>query len=92
MAVTTSLKLDDSMKERIQRLAAARRRTAHWIMREAVEVYVRREEGLDRMRQDALAAWEHHRLTGLHVTAAEADAWLAELEKGTEAEVPECHR
>jgi predicted transcriptional regulator len=33
---TASLKLDTEMKERVQRLASARRRTPHWIMREAV--------------------------------------------------------
>ena len=41
---TTSLKLDPEIKDRVQRLAAARRRSAHWIMREAVEQYVEREE------------------------------------------------
>jgi predicted transcriptional regulator len=43
-AATTSLKLDSELKERVQQLARARRRTAHWIMREAVEQYVGREE------------------------------------------------
>ncbi len=52
---TTSLKLDSELKERVQRLAAARRRSAHWIMREAVEQYVGREEKRERFRQDALA-------------------------------------
>ena len=32
---TTSLKLDSELKERVQRIAAARRRTPHWVMREA---------------------------------------------------------
>ena len=36
-AATTSLKLDSELKERVQQLARARRRTVHWIMREAVE-------------------------------------------------------
>ena len=39
---TTSLKLEFELKERVQRLASARRRSAHWIMREAVEQYVGR--------------------------------------------------
>ncbi|MGD0369011.1 MAG: ribbon-helix-helix domain-containing protein, partial [Acidobacteriaceae bacterium] len=39
---TTSLKLDAETKERVQRLASSRRRTPHWIMREAVEQYVER--------------------------------------------------
>ncbi|HTA78078.1 MAG TPA: ribbon-helix-helix protein, CopG family [Terracidiphilus sp.] len=88
---TTSLKLDQELKERVQRLATARKRSAHWIMREAVEEYVGREEKRERLKQDALAAWAHYQETGLHVTAKEADAWLEKLEAGEAAEAPECH-
>jgi predicted transcriptional regulator len=88
---TTSLKLDVQLKERVQRLAAVRRRTAHWIMREAVEQYVGREEKREQFRQDALAAWNGYQATGLHATAEEADVWLAKLEAGEQAEAPECH-
>lgn len=88
---TTSLKIDLELKERVQRLASARRRSAHWIMREAVEQYVGREEKREQLRQDVLAAWSHYQSTGLHATAGEADAWLAKLEAGEDAEAPECH-
>ena len=60
-------------------------------MREAVEQYVEREEKREQFRQDALAAWTHYQATGLHVTAEEADAWLAKLEAGKDAAPPECH-
>lgn len=90
-ATTTSLKIDAELKERVQRLAASRRRSPHWIMREAVEQYVSREEQRERLRQDALAAWNHYQTTGLHLTADEADAWLAKLEKGGSAKAPKCH-
>ena len=89
--LTTSLKLDSQLKERVQRLAAARRRSAHWIMREAVEQYVAHEEEREQLRQDALAAWEHYQTTGLHATAEEADAWLVKLEAGEDGGTPECH-
>jgi predicted transcriptional regulator len=88
---TTSLKLDAETKDRVQRLAATRRRSAHWIMREAVEQYVEREERLEQLRQEALAAWAEYQTTGLHVTAKEADAWLAKLEAGKHAAIPKCH-
>jgi predicted transcriptional regulator len=88
---TTSLKLDGAMKERVHRLAVAHRRSAHWIMREAIEQYVTREEQRERLRQDALAAWDDYRTTGLHLTAGEADAWLAKLEAGKDAITPKCH-
>jgi predicted transcriptional regulator len=89
---TTSLKLDDELKKKVQRLASARRRSTHWILREAVEEYVGREEKREKLRQDALAAWTHYQETGLYATAKEADAWLAKLEAGEDAEAPECHR
>jgi predicted transcriptional regulator len=90
-ASTTSLKLDLKIKKRLQRLASARRRSPHWIMREAIEQYVEREEKRERLRQDALAAWTSFQTTGLHVTAEEADAWLAKLEAGEDAAPPKCH-
>jgi predicted transcriptional regulator len=88
---TTSLKLDSAMKERVNRLASARRRSPHWVMREAVEQYVEREEKRERLRQDALAAWAEYQAAGLHVTAKEADAWLTKLEAGKRAVIPKCH-
>jgi len=88
---TTSLKLDAETKARLQKLAQARRRSSHWLMREAIEQYVEREERREQFRQDALAAWAEYQATGLHVTAEEADAWLARLEAGEDAEPPECH-
>jgi predicted transcriptional regulator len=87
---TTSLKLDSVMKERVNRLASARRRSPHWVMREAVEQYVEREEKRERLRQDALAVWGEYQTTGLHVTAKDADAWMAKLEAGTRAVIPKC--
>jgi predicted transcriptional regulator len=89
-ASTTSLKLDVDVKQRVQRLASARRRSPHWLMREAIEEYVEREEKREQFRQDALAAWAHYQTTGLHATTEEADAWLAKLEAGKNAAPPKC--
>lgn len=88
---TTSLKLDAEIKARLQRLAEARRRTPHWLMREAIEQYVEREERHEQVRRDALAAWAEYQATGQHVTAEEADAWLARLEAGEDADPPPPH-
>jgi predicted transcriptional regulator len=87
---TTSLKLDVEVKKRVQRLAAARRRSPHWLMREAIEEYLDREEKREQFRQDALAAWSHYQTTGLHLTAEEAESWLAKLEAGKDAAPPKC--
>jgi predicted transcriptional regulator len=89
-ASTTSLKLDVEIKARVRRLASARRRSPHWLMREAIEEYVEREEKREQFRQEALAAWAHYQTTGLYVTAEDADAWLAKLEAGKDAAPPKC--
>lgn len=88
---TTSLKLDPNTKERVRRLASARRRSAQGLMREAIEQYVEREERREQFRREGYAAWEAFQATGLHLTADEADAWLAELEAGEDSDPPACH-
>ena len=89
--MAVSVKIDDTLKGRIQNLANARQRSPHWIMREAIARYVEQEEARDAMRQAAVAAWEDYQVTGLHATFEEADAWLAELESGKPAQPPQCH-
>ncbi len=86
-----AIKIDPDIKERVKRLAAARQRSPHWVMREAIRQYVEREEKREAFRQDGLKAWYEYQVTGLHVTAAEADAWLARLESGEDVPPPECH-
>jgi predicted transcriptional regulator len=90
-APTTSLKLDAAIKTRLERLAKARQRSSHWLMRQAIEQYIEREECREQLRQDALAAWAEYQATGRHVTADEADAWLARLEAGEDTEPPLPH-
>lgn len=92
MSTTTlypvAIKLDAAIKERVKRLAEARQRSAHWLMREAVSQYVDREEKRESFRQDALHAWEAYHSTGLYVSADAADAWLEQLEQGQDAPLP----
>ena len=86
-----AIKIEPEIKERVKRLADARHRTPHWLMREAIRQYVEREEKRETFRQDAITAWDDYQATGRHVTMADADAWLAQLEAGQDAEPPECH-
>lgn len=92
MASATSVKLDDDMKGRVQHLAVARKRTSHWIMREAIAQYVEREEKREAFRSETLKAWETFQDTGLHATAEEVDRWLASWGTDEELPAPECHR
>lgn len=91
-AKTVSVKLDAETRARVENLAEARHRSAHWVMREAISQYVDREEKRESFRQSTLKAWVDYQETGLHATAAEVDAWLSSW--GTEAELPApvCHK
>jgi predicted transcriptional regulator len=86
-----AIKIDADTKERVKRLADARSRTPHWLMREAIRQYVDREEKREAFRQSAMRAWDDYRASGMHATQAQADAWLAKLEAGKDVEPPECH-
>ncbi|CAH0497353.1 CopG family ribbon-helix-helix protein [Novosphingobium sp. CECT 9465] len=92
MPAVTSIKLDDALKGRIQQLAQTRRRTSHWIMREAIAQYVEREEKCESFRQDTLNAWDEFQATGLHATADQVEKWLASWGSDNESRAPECHK
>ncbi|WP_252179972.1 CopG family transcriptional regulator [Endozoicomonas sp. 4G] len=69
-------------------MATTSHRSAHWIMCEAIRHYVACEEKKEAFKQDALNAWEVYQENGKHLTFEEADAWLAKLEAGEDAEIP----
>jgi len=89
--MATSIKIDDDLKYRIQQLANARQRSAHWIMREALSQYVAREEARENFRQEALASWKAYQETGLHLTGTETRDWLKAWGTEEESELPKCH-
>ncbi|HME21546.1 MAG TPA: CopG family ribbon-helix-helix protein [Acetobacteraceae bacterium] len=89
--MATSIKIDDELKGRVQRLAGLRRRSAHWIMREAIAQYVAREEARESFRQEAKAAWTAYQETGRHLTEQEATDWLNTWGTERETALPECH-
>jgi predicted transcriptional regulator len=73
-------------------LAVSRKRTAHWLMREAITQFVDREEKRETFRQETLAAFQEFQETGLHITGDEAFAWLDSWGNGdNELAAPECH-
>jgi predicted transcriptional regulator len=86
-----AVKLDQDTRDRLKRLADAKDRSTHWMLREAVTQFVEREEKREAFRQAGLQAWEDYQATGKRVTHDEADVWLAKLEAGEEVEPPECH-
>jgi predicted transcriptional regulator len=89
--MATSVKLDDDLKGRVQKLAGERRRSAHWIMREAIQQYVVREEARESFKREALASWAEYHATGRHLTGGEVRQWLRAWGSEAEAELPHRH-
>ena len=89
--MATSIKIDDALKSRVRQLAETRRRSAHWIMREAIEQYVTREEQREAFKQEALQAWAAYQETGRHLTGEQTRDWLRTWGTDDEQPAPECH-
>ena len=87
-----NLQLDETLSDRLQRLADARQQSPEELMRKAIEQYVDYEEDREQLNRDMVASWEEYQTTGLHVTGEEVDAWLAKLEAGEDAEPPIPHK
>ncbi|MBB2837876.1 CopG family ribbon-helix-helix protein [Rhizobium sophoriradicis] len=90
--MASPFKLDDELKGRVQQLAEVRRRSSHWIMREAIAQYVEREEKREARRQETLDAWNEFEATGLHVTGVEVGKWLSTWGTDDELSAPECQK
>ena len=87
-----SLKLDINERDRLAALATARRRSPHYLMREAVSEYLTREEARQSFRDEADKAWLDYERTGLHATQAELEAWAKSQGTRKPRHAPKCHR
>ena len=85
-----SVKLEPDIRTRVEHLAEIHRRSVHWIMREAVQQYVEREEKKESLRQDLISAWDDYQITGFHVPAEGVEEWIASWWDDNELPVPEC--
>ena len=59
-------------------------------MRKAIAHDRARQVRHDSLRQNAIDAWNAYQSTGEHATMEDADAWLARLQAGEDAEPPVC--
>ena len=89
--MAVSVKPDDALKNRVQNLAASQRRCAHWIMREAIQQYVERQEACESFRQEALASWNEYQKGGQHLTGVETRDWLRSWGDEDGGDAPTCH-
>jgi predicted transcriptional regulator len=90
--IAVAIKIDQKTKERYKKLARIKDRSAHWMMREAINQYVDREEKRESFRRDAVNSWNEYQETGLHATGDEVIQWLNTWGTGDEKDAPECHQ
>lgn len=90
-AGTVSLKLDAHERGRIAALASAKKRTPHYLMKEAILDYVCREEARQNFIAAAEASFEHYKETGLHVTLDEFGSWVDAVQTAPDTALPACH-
>lgn len=88
---SVTIKLDDADRDRIASLASAKKRTPHYLMKEAILAYVKAEEVRQNFIAAAESSFEHYKETGLHITLDEFSQWVDTVQETPEAPVPACH-
>ncbi|OGR05744.1 MAG: hypothetical protein A2511_13000 [Deltaproteobacteria bacterium RIFOXYD12_FULL_50_9] len=83
-----AIKLPEHDKERLQRLGEAKKRTTHWLAKEAISQYLDREEKAEQFRQETMARWEDFCHTGKSVTNDKVMEWLDSWGSDNEREAP----
>ena len=83
-----AIKLPETDRERLKRLGEAKKRTAHWLAREAISQYLDREEAAESFKQEAVARWEEFSQTGRSVSNSAVIEWLDSWGTDKELEPP----
>ncbi len=88
MSSTQAIKLDDETNSRLKVLAQQRNRSAHWLMRDALQRYLVEEERYEREKAEDLAEYEDYLITGKAVDNETVTSWLHELANGNKVAWP----
>ena len=91
MLYPTGVKLESSVKLRLQHLAKLKHRTIHWLMKYAISQYIENEEQAEKLKQETLARWQEAE-QGKIVSNKSMIAWLDTW--GTDHEIgrPKCEK
>ncbi len=89
--MTVSIKMDESLQQRLEHLAHHHQRPTQSLLHDAIEQYVVREEARESFLEEAATAWAEYQQTGRHLTHAEVSAWLDTWGTDAEQPAPPCH-
>ena len=83
-----AIKLPENDRERLSRLAEAKKRSPHWLAKEAISQYLDREEAVEHFKQETIARWGEYRQTGKTVSNDVVMTWLDSWGTNEESEPP----
>lgn len=83
-----AVKLDAGIRERLRALGEAKRRSPHWLMVEAIRLYVEREEELERARAETRERLARYDATGEYIADEDVEAWLKTWGTPSEQQAP----
>ena len=90
--VPMSIRIDQSLKDRLTKIANQQNRSAHSLATQAVEKLVEEQEKLQAWNQSRLDSFNEYKTTGLHVTQDEVEKWMDSWGSDTELPAPQCHK
>jgi predicted transcriptional regulator len=85
-----AIKLPQQERDRLQQLGVAKKRSAHWLAKEAITQYLDREEAAVQFKQESVARWEEYCHTGKSVPHDAVMRWLDSWGTENELEAPKC--
>lgn len=91
VAGSVTIKLDAADRDRIASLATTKKRTPHYLMKEAILDYVQKEETRQKFIAAAQSSFEHYKETGLHISLDDFSAWVDRAQQDPATPIPECH-
>jgi len=90
-AATVTLKLDASHRARLKSLAVVKKRTSHYLMKEAIERYLTVEEAQQAVLKSLDDAVDHFEASGLHISLDEFKTWAEQVTANRATQLPTCH-
>lgn len=76
MIASKAVKLDDAIYGRLKALGEIRKRSPHWLMKEAIQQFLDREEEAEHIRRDTLKRLKNYKATGKTISNDVVEAWL----------------
>ena len=83
-----AVKLSLMERERLNKLGEKKKRSAHWLAKEAISQYLDREESTERFKQETTDRWEEYLVTGKTEADDSVQAWLDSWGTENEYETP----